>query len=306
MPQGSATEVTRKWFDQLESVLHAEAELAGLLGHGTMVGNAREFLVSRVLKSVLAPSLHIGTGKIIGHDGSESKQIDVIIYDPSFPVLEVQPGHGLYFAEGVVATIEVKSKIDKSKLHDSLDNCVSVTSMPPSIMTRAVTMKLPEMTPNRVADYPTFLPCSYIFAYQSRTSNIETFSSHVNEWWENRSFTEKTIPMMPEIIVAGRIVGLSNGRWFKVAAEGDLAEKIRVSSGDNAKIVMGFWEVDHPFGWLLMHLLITCAQRFSDSHKLALDKYLPVAEYWLAEMEGKLTSIVSTDSNKDTETNSGE
>ena len=58
----------------------------------------------------------------------------------------------------------------------------------------------------------------------------------------------------------GNIVGLSCGRWFKVGAEGDMAEKVRASSGENAEIVMGFWEVNHRFGWLLMHLLLTAAQ----------------------------------------------
>ena len=267
-----------------------------------MTGDAREFLVSRVLRSVLAPSLHIGSGKIIGHNGSESKQIDVVIYDPSFPVFEIRPGQGLYLVEGVIATLEVKSKIDKSKLHDSLANCISVTSMPPSIMTRAMTMKLPGMTPSRIVDFPTFSPCTYIFAYQSRSSNTEILSSHVSEWWESKSFTYKHIPMMPEIIVAGRIVGLSNGRWFKVAADGELGAKIQDRSGGNAKMVMGFWEVDHPFGWLLMHLLMTCAQRFSDSHKLAVEKYLPIAEYWTAEMNERPSSVIWTNPDETPET----
>jgi len=258
-----------------------------------VIGDAREFFVTHVLKSVLAPSLHIGTGKIIGHDGSQSNQIDVIIYDPAFPVLEVQPGHGLYLAEGVVAAIEVKSRIDKRKLRGALDNCVSVTGIPPSLMSRSVTMKLPEMKPNNVRDFPTFFPCSYIFAYQSHTSSVDTFSQQVDDWWDDNNLTLNDVEKLPEVIVAGKMVGLSCGRWFKVGVEGDLAEKVKASSGEHAKIVMGFWEVEHPFGWLLIHLLTTCAQRFSDSHKLALDKYLPVAEYWTSEMAGKLSGVIS-------------
>jgi hypothetical protein len=118
-----------QWLNGLEGVLHKEAELAGLLEHGTMVGSAREFLVSRALRSVLPPSLHIGTGRVIDSCGNRSKQVDVVIYDPVFPILETHPGNGLYLVEGVVATIEVKSNVDKTKLWEAFDNCLSVTRL---------------------------------------------------------------------------------------------------------------------------------------------------------------------------------
>lgn len=252
--------MTRGWFDQLEQVLHVQAELAGLLGHGTMIGDAREFFVTHVLRSVLPPSLHIGTGKIIGHDGSQSKQVDVIICDPSFPGLEVQPGHGLYFSEGVVAAIEVKSSIDIASLRESLDNCLSVTQIPPSFVPRTVTTESPEEGAELPSDNRTFQPSSYIFGYRSYTASADTFSRQVSDWWTDSDLTVKDVGKLPKVIVAGRIVGLANSRFFKVDVSGELLEKANKSCGKNAKILMGFWEVEHPFGWLLIHLLMTSAQ----------------------------------------------
>src|SRR4051812_33193935 len=55
----------KKWFDQLDRVLTEEAELAGLLRHGSMVGGAREFFVRRVLRSILPPSVYVGSGRVV-------------------------------------------------------------------------------------------------------------------------------------------------------------------------------------------------------------------------------------------------
>jgi hypothetical protein len=289
-----ATDVTRQWFDQLEKVLHAEAELAGLLGHGTIIGSAREFFVTRILRSVLPPSIHIGTGKVIGHDGSQSSQIDVIAYDPSFPVLEVQPGQGLYILEGVIVAIEVKSTLDKDKFHQALDNCLSVTKMPPSLMARSVKMSIPEMefTPGR--EYAPFSPSTYIFSYRSQISSIETLRDHADEWWELHRFVAQDRDKLPEIIVAGSIVGLSYGRWFRPAMQNESPD----DSKNPATTVIGFWQVERPFAWLLMHLLLTAAQRFSDSRKKVVEKYLPFTDYWQAELHNRLCAAITASSQR--------
>src|SRR5205823_4640495 len=102
------TKRIQTWFDRLETTLETEAKQAGLLEHSTMVGSAREFLVKRVLRSILPPLLHIGSGKIIDATGRSSNQVDIILYDSRFPVFEIESGVGLYPIEGVLGTIEVK------------------------------------------------------------------------------------------------------------------------------------------------------------------------------------------------------
>jgi hypothetical protein len=44
------------WFDGLEAVLEAELKLSGLLDHNPTTGQAREFLVTRVLKPYCPPA----------------------------------------------------------------------------------------------------------------------------------------------------------------------------------------------------------------------------------------------------------
>jgi hypothetical protein len=118
--------IVKHWFDRMEQVLHHEAELAGLFEHGVSTGTAREFLVSRVLRSFLPSFVHLGSGQIFSAAAGMSNQIDVIVYDPRMPFLEVSPGLGLYMLEGVIATVEVKSKLFRTGLVEALDNSLSV------------------------------------------------------------------------------------------------------------------------------------------------------------------------------------
>jgi hypothetical protein len=82
--------VVMDWFDGLEATLETESKLSGLLDHNPTIGQAREFLVRRVLKTILPASVHIGSGKVIDHDERTSKQIDIIVYDSRFPMLELE------------------------------------------------------------------------------------------------------------------------------------------------------------------------------------------------------------------------
>src|SRR5262249_18853317 len=163
------------WFDKLEEVLAAEAQLAGLLGHGTMIGDAREFLISKVLRSFLPSSVHIGRGRIIDSEGGISSQIDIVIYDPRFPVLSTEGGGSLYFVKGVIGAIEVKSTIDSEKLVSALDNCHSVMALSPhgaslEEMDRFTSMLCKEqgLTPLQGAQaaMEQMCPRTYIFGYR--------------------------------------------------------------------------------------------------------------------------------------------
>lgn len=124
-PMKAGSEFVHQWLDQKELTIKSEAKQAGFLGHGTMVGSAREFLVSNVLRSILPPTVHVCSGRIIGST-KVSKQIDIILYDSRCPMMEFQPGNGVYFSEGVIGTIEVKSQLDRKNLKDALNNCASV------------------------------------------------------------------------------------------------------------------------------------------------------------------------------------
>lgn len=299
MPMDASHEVLQRWFNCLERILHEEAELSGLLGHGTMTGNAREFLVNRVLKTVLPPSVHIGTGVIIGQRGTRSKQIDIVLYDANFPVLETQEGHGLYLVEGVIAAIEVKSTITKDGLFKSLDNCRSVGEL-------MVAVKSPEerippnawfLTKDDVAYFPP--PCTYVFAFKSNTSNHATMGSYIDEWWQTRDMKSSEVDMLPQVVVAGNLTAQRGGRWTTFNVTGDLAESIERSNGTDARALMVVWDLAEPFGRFLCNLMLTVAGRVSREHMSVLFRYLPTEQYSVTcgDSEGTVVSCPADEEN---------
>ncbi len=186
-----SSQIVRGWFDRLDAVLTAEAKMAGLLGHGTMIGEVvGEFFVSRVLRSFLPSSLDIGRGRVIDADGNTSKQIDVVIYDPRFPKLSTEGGGSLYFVEGVIGAIEVKSTLDSEELETALTNCHSVTSLSPRIVDvnamhrfREYLEKQQKLTANQAAEMAVcqVKPRTYIFSYRSKLRTKTTMNA-ISKW----------------------------------------------------------------------------------------------------------------------------
>jgi hypothetical protein len=275
--------IIRDWFNSLEKILHAEAELAGLLSHGALIGSVREFFTARALKSVLPSNVHIGSGIVYSSSGARSKQVDIVIYDASFPFLESVPGQGLYFLDGVIATIEVKSTLNKSELYKALDNCVSVANLYES----------------RSASFgPPLRPMTFVFAFKGSWKRTETLSHAIGSWWTENKYLLKDLFSFPETVVAGELVVLRNGGLFNIGAEGELAEKIKMR-GANRVVTMGIWHTEYRFCWILMQLITACAQRASFERGQVVRGYMPYEHYWQTELKGKVSTFLSEEYTKD-------
>ena len=295
---------TKEWFDALEKALEAEVKIAGLLEHGTLIGNAREFLVQRVLKSVLPPLIHVGSGKII--DASQhqsSKQIDIILYDSRFPLLEISPGVGLYLIEGVVGTIEVKSQLTKKTLVEALENSYSVLSLqqlhvrgsndPNVVKTIESRYGIDHNEALRKLRYE-YLPSSYIFSIESKLS-AETICKNVKNWFENsgsvsdgnktnRSCLEGFCAALPRVIIAGQNVGILDDGSFRVSRLSDVKSNGTDDWGNLSPGSMTFWKIPHRYGIFLSHIWHACSARIglrghSTDLEFTIDRYSPLEDY---------------------------
>jgi hypothetical protein len=282
------------WFDGLEAVLHSEAQLSGLLAHGSTIGQAREFVVTRLLRTILPCTVHIGSGKVIDSNGVYSRQIDIVVYDPRFPLMRVDGG-GLYFVEGVLATMEVKSTITKEDLQISLENCKSVLSLSPhgehpeeAEARIAVYMKKSglsrEMAEHRF--WYMFRPATYVFAFGSQLS-FDTTCTCIQSWWQAVGCQHSAyFPLLPRVITSGDVVGVVNdGRIQLNAADG------------GANHVMGLFKTNRRFRWLAIHLMDTVSQRlglrnFAESFDYRISDYYPLDEY-VSEIQGVYTKFIS-------------
>jgi len=119
-----------RYFEQRRQALKALGE-AVVQPHPGLAGGARELLVSEFLSAHLPPLLGIGSGQVFGHlwsKGQEddvSRQQDVVIHRHDTPVLRIGKDP-LYFAESVVATVEVRTEYRSNELEDLLDLASSV------------------------------------------------------------------------------------------------------------------------------------------------------------------------------------
>lgn len=79
------------------------------------LGFAREHFVQQILSNILPKSVIIGSGEIVDGLGNRSGQQDVIIYRSNFPIITSLTPVNTYLAEGVIATIEVKSDLSSGE-----------------------------------------------------------------------------------------------------------------------------------------------------------------------------------------------
>lgn len=100
--------------------------------HSGMKGMAVEEIVRKFLADHLPPSVGVTVGQVMDADGTRSKQADVIVYNANrSPMLFTsdQAGQNVVSAEGVIAVVEVKSRLTKSLLPEVLANCRSVKTL---------------------------------------------------------------------------------------------------------------------------------------------------------------------------------
>lgn len=73
------------------------------------VAQHREDAVKKFLKEFLPSTYMLGKGEIIDSNANRSRQVDIIICNQYHPFTISSSGRGLFFAEGVVCAIDVKS-----------------------------------------------------------------------------------------------------------------------------------------------------------------------------------------------------
>jgi hypothetical protein len=100
----------------VEDHLLAISKIPANSGHSLHKGTPREAFIREFLESHLNSTVAIGTGEIIdfqSQPGGKRNQFDIVIYKRNYPRLDFGGGVNGFLAESVVATIEVKSTLDK-------------------------------------------------------------------------------------------------------------------------------------------------------------------------------------------------
>lgn len=92
-------------------------EASSHLSHKLTKGELRELFICDLLNPFLTSQFDIGTGIVINQRGDQSNQTDIIIYDTRILPPFIKERHvGVYPAESIVATIEVKTALTKQEV----------------------------------------------------------------------------------------------------------------------------------------------------------------------------------------------
>lgn len=140
--------------EAIEAQLLATSKIPANSGHSLHKGTPREAFIKEFLERHLSETVSIGTGEIIDCDSKPNEQrnqYDIVVYKKNYPKLDFGGGISGFLAESVVATIEIKSTLDKPGLVQSikaarnakslkinLDKAFHAGWQPPSIMNYVV------------------------------------------------------------------------------------------------------------------------------------------------------------------------
>lgn len=187
------------YYDNVAKVLKGEADVASIFPNTSDIGISREkvyvdFLIRH------APSkcnVFLG-GFLFGANGSESRQLDVLITTDTAPRFNFfsADGNGKSFApvDGCIGVASVKSTLDKAQLEDSLNGIASIPE------TRGLGNAANPLL--HIASYDNW-PYKIIYASDGLAS--DTILSHIRNYY----LVNSTIPLTrrPDIIhVAGKYV----------------------------------------------------------------------------------------------------
>lgn len=103
--------------------------IARSIGHSTLQGTEVENEIKKLLIDLLPHNYGVSDGIIIGTDGSQSKQIDIVIYDKNKPNYTLLKDSKIFLSDHVLAAIEIKTTYDSEPLNDSLKNMKSVREL---------------------------------------------------------------------------------------------------------------------------------------------------------------------------------
>lgn len=116
----------QRWFRAKRRELLASAELAE--DHASLIGSHREFFTREFLRQFLPGRLSADRGLVYNFRG-HSGECDVVIWDSSnFPRLSMLD-HSSFFAESVVAVVEIKSNYTREAFDECRTRCRQLHEM---------------------------------------------------------------------------------------------------------------------------------------------------------------------------------
>jgi hypothetical protein len=121
-----------RYCDAAIDALNAQYEMTKVIGHNASAGGVREAILRDFLAAHLPELASAVSGVIFDSTGTRSRQQDIVFVLKTFPRLPFANGCDLIYVEGVVATIEVKTRIGPADWATIGNNLASVRALTPT------------------------------------------------------------------------------------------------------------------------------------------------------------------------------
>lgn len=162
-------------------------------GHSLHKGTPREAFIREFLQHHLNSTVSIGTGEIIDHNskpGERRNQFDIVIYKHNYPRLDFGGGINGFLVESVVATIEVKSTLDKAGIDQAVGAARAAKALQKNELQSFSSGYIP----------PSIL--SFVVAYDG-PAKMETVHTWVKEVYQTKGLVEPDMPEQERRHIAG-------------------------------------------------------------------------------------------------------
>lgn len=217
-------DIIHRWSSATAEIAKRAFDLtSSITTHGTMLGDARESFIRNVLSQILPETVHVGTGQIVDHRGNNSRQVDVVLYRKDFPIMRSLGQFNVYFIEGVLATMEVKSTLTRDKLISALENGKSVRNLQLSLLGPSFYFYASEIYGRDVKEIELsvgemqslmsmLLPPHFIFAFKGyMQADLAKLLADIDDWFNHDDSCGESDPsLLPEIIATEGCIGVRN------------------------------------------------------------------------------------------------
>lgn len=225
----------RDYYQNIANVLNDEKEASKIFLNPSDLGFTREKIFKQFLETHLPKRCDIISGGfLIDSNGTESKQIDIIVTNDltlQFKKFASNGGRAFCTIEGCYAAIAVKSELTKPRLEQSLDEFASIPKMPQLEITKFI----------NTGDTIERLPFKIIFAFSG--TPCPEIMNHINEYYKSKQIPiEQTVDL---VIVNNEFVIQKVGRNGGDLSDGTKLPPFAYVPMDKKKYIGGYglWQL---------------------------------------------------------------
>ena len=190
-----------EWTQLISKRLKSEAELVGVQAkHEIYQDSAKETFIRVVLDSFLPDNFAVGAGRVIDAEGNTSSEQDLVIYRRDYPQLNLPGGTDIFLLESVLATIQVKTKLIRKTLFETLDQCASMADLQP-VLDPPVLARIAEKNNLQLNQHNEYQhtnplltsrfnligrPLTFVYAFNGYQTNPKQLKENIDMWIDYR------------------------------------------------------------------------------------------------------------------------